>query len=223
MRTDVEYNDCGPDAHRGRRSRRSRNGRVWFVRGVEQQVSKRSGKVAVPVMLVAVALCGVGIGAMADGNKLTLRDVRLQSDGILEMSVQIALERPGTLFSWKGDLYPLLGHGLFVEVRDVHVEVGTARKFMPEIVHHSQIVRARVYTYPKVLLLQLTPKDDEELPQCITFRLVYDTTRLRCAPVELKRMTIESEWISVCQGAARRGRTIRRGELLRPPGTAGRG
>jgi len=162
-------------------------------------MGNRVERAGVAVMLLVAALCGTGKGVVAGEGKVVLQDVRLRPDGTLEMSVQIALKRTSTLFSWNGDLYPLLGYGLFLEARGISIKASPVKKFMPIIVRRSQIVRAKVYTYPEVLLVQLTPRSGDKLPQCITLRIIYDTTRLRGAPVELKRMRIESNWITVCQ------------------------
>jgi hypothetical protein len=124
-------------------------------------------------------------------------------EGEVRLRVSMELPQPQRIYSWRGHIYPIIGHGLSAEAQSASgtiLSIARPPQVMPEVPHPLDVVEARTVTYEPLRLLVRTP-DGRPYAGCFSIRLRYDTEQdQRFRANGFSVLVIDSNELSVCNG-----------------------
>jgi len=158
--------------------------------------------IAALLMVAAVSI----VQAERDSSDAELRIAprAFSRDGVLTLEVSFHSATEITVYSWRGQLYPLLGYGLTVAASGEHGEsltVESVDQMRPKLPHPLDAATAREYEYPKPLVLLVSDEHGKPFQGCAELYLTYDVPpdpggRYSAAGLDL--LSVRSNEIRTC-------------------------
>lgn len=173
---------------------------------MKMRLVPNSPGVALLTALTATAAVACGntraltAGIPSEGTMLVVSSVENDDSRFFELRVQIRAPRPIRIYSWRGQIYPLIGSGLAVKATDPQgreVPLVPVEVFMPEVPHSADVVESASYEYSRSL--RLKTKSGGSNPPCIMVSLVYDTTADIFRKPGLTPIQAESNLVRFCR------------------------
>lgn len=141
-----------------------------------------------------------GAGSVAHGAParptLTIESAGFETDGRLSLRVSFTADHPIKVYSWRGNIYPILGYYLTAHARDDEgraLKVESTATVIPKLPHPLDVVTAEEYTYPEPLDLRVYDASGNPYLGCLIISLSYETTAGVLDPLK-----VESNRVTAC-------------------------
>jgi hypothetical protein len=132
---------------------------------------------------------------------ITITNADLDVNGQLSLHLKVNTDSLVTLYQWKGDLYPIFGRAVFlniVEPNSKELTVERAIKVLPEAPYPSDTIRTKAYDYQRPLLLIVREKDGTPFHGCMKFSIEYDVNKFKVPAKHLSPIKLLSDTVEVC-------------------------
>lgn len=152
-------------------------------------------KVLEVFLALALGASSVTHGAPAKPT-LKIESAGFATDGRLSLSVTFTADHPIKVYSWRGNIYPILGYYLTAHAKDDQgrdLKVESTAKVIPKLPHPLDFVTAEEYTYPEPLDLRVYDASGNPYRGCLSISLSYETTAGVLDPLK-----VESNRVKAC-------------------------
>ncbi len=145
----------------------------------------------------------LGVSSLAQSTPpkptLSIEPLSFTTDGRLSLRVSFTADHPIKVYSWRGNIYPILGHYLTANAQDDQgrdLQVASTAKVIPKLPHPLDVVTAEEYTYPEPLDLHVHDASGNPYRGCLTINLFYETKAGVLEPLK-----VESNRVKVCNNS----------------------
>lgn len=160
------------------------------------------------VILLSIVLATAAFGATRSGatESLTATLNQVEDDGTVSLRLEFSFAEPKAVYSWRGRIYPLLGHALkvrFERTGDQELRVEPLAQAVPKLPHPADVVVGRLHSFPD-LGFRIVDQDGGPFTGCVDLVLTYDTTGSTLyEQAGLDALRLETPPLRVCRDGER--------------------
>lgn len=163
-------------------------------------------RIACVLFLCLLVSCDATADDGQSGGASTKTDLQVQlargpAPGTLSLQITISAASDVKLYSWDGAIYPMLGRGLTIDVRDqkggAH-SVESVEVVLPKFPHKDDSVVTRLYTYSKPLIVRVADVPAGSAGSCFDVVVEYDSRGERFAANGFSTLHLRSNSANIC-------------------------